>query len=450
MQCAIGIYLYSIEIQIFVNKAQLFPSDKLELDEQSNGNEHHATMCDYSSLPTLVLNEIFSYLSVREQVKCKSVCRFWKLEIELREKNRDSLVLYTGPYLWNIRWNPANGGRLMKFENSFEIEHPRILEQPSTRRLLKKTKKLAIVTQHMNVYNPELEFAKFCLYFNCFSECEQIEIHNFRLSGMIIFDLPKLKTLVFRDCQDGRNSFKLFLDCPSLEVLFLDTRVKEVLIKTPRSLKRLFCSGWSVKVSSDDKFESLEYLNLFTKLYEPVSERLLDLMPKLKRLVLYSVDLEADLERIRKQRERWGLWQLEVLPAGFNKPVEMSLCNNFTAVVMINECLESLFGNYAKLVENSPWKVWIDYSTLFGKFKILPASFFERFSEFCIEINEVTSYTHLFEFLWCCPYIQYLRIHFSKVKASLILDMMHLLHPSLRELGIMDKRACRSCDYSTW
>ena len=112
-----------------------------------------------------------------------------------------------------------------------------------------------------------------------------------------------------------------------------------------------------------------------------------------------------------------------------------------TGLVRIDRCVEPLFDNYSKLVENSPWLVWIDYSKLFSKFRILPSNFFERFSQaYSIEISEVTNYTHLFEFLKCYPSVQQLRIHFSKVKADRILELVHLLQPSLTELTIVEER----------
>ena len=51
---------------------------------------------DYSRLPTLVLNEIFGYLSVKERIKCKPVCRAWKSRSRAK-KARDVLILHLDP-----------------------------------------------------------------------------------------------------------------------------------------------------------------------------------------------------------------------------------------------------------------------------------------------------------------------------------------------------------------
>lgn len=394
-------------------------------------------MYNYSRLPTLVLNEIFGYLSVKEQIKCKSVCRSWRQEIELRETKRDTLVLHLGAYLWNIRWSQTANGKLIKYENSFEVKQLTFLKHSLTRRLLEKTKKLAIVNYHKNFFDPRIMISNVHPYIDHFKACVEIEIRSFELKGVLLFDLPKLKTLTIKDCLID----KLVLNCPSLESLFCNWTAKEIQFQTAKKLKRFVCFGCPVKVSHG-KFASLEYLNLFVANGERVSDRLLDQMPKLERLVLYSRNPLADLKSVREQQERCGLKQLDIRIAGFSEPVEIALEGDVTGTVKLDLCVDQLFDGYAKLVENSPWKACLDYSALFDKFKLLPSNFVERFREASvIEISSVASYTHLFEFIRCYPFVQQLRIHFSKVKANLILDQMHLLAPALRELTIVEQHS---------
>ena len=266
--------------------------------------ERPKAMRDYSRLPTLVLNEIFGYLSVKERVRCKSVCRSWREEIELREAKSDTLVLHLGPYLWNQRWSETNNGGLMKFENSFQVKRLTFLEHPLTRPLLEKTKKLAIVNFHKHFEDPELMRSKVHPYLSYLKHCgiEVLEIQNFVLKGTLTFDLPVLRTLVLKQSD---SIDKLVLNCPSLELLFYDWEVKEIILRNVKKLKRLICYGWPPKASSGT-LESLESLNLFTARGERVSDRLLDGMPKLKRLVLYSSNPRADLESLRNQQERYS------------------------------------------------------------------------------------------------------------------------------------------------
>ena len=332
-------------------------------------------MYDYSRLPTLVLNEIFCYLSVKERVRCKGVCRSWRMEIELREQKSDTLVLHLGPYPWNMHWTQTNNRRLMKFENSLQMKRLKHLKHPMTRTLLKKTKKLATLFSN----NDSVEEASSILpYLRYFSHCEQIEFESLFIEGTLAFDLPKLKVLVI----NGSTVDKLVLNCPSLEVFFSNWKMKEVDFRKAKKLKRLICFGWPATVSLNGKFDALEFLDLFTAHDERVGNRLLDLMPKLKRLVLYSSDPQADLEIIREQQKRLGLKNLEVLFNGFRDPVNIEL-DSGQELIRLDHSVEQLFENYSKLMENSPWRVWIDYSKLFSKFRMLPSNFFERFHEPC-------------------------------------------------------------------
>ena len=390
-------------------------------------------MYDYSRLPTLVpvMDRILGYLSVKERVRCKGLCRSWREEIELREPKSDTLVLHTGPYPWNMHWTQTNNRRLMKFENSFQMKNISILDHPMTRALLEKTKKLAIVQLSRN----DFVDSNFEPYLGHFKHCiEEIEIRNFRLQGTLKFDLPKLKVLVINNCPAD----KFVLNCRSLEVLFWSRKVNEIRFQNAKKLKRLICFGWPATVSLNGKFDALEYLYVLAD--EPVNNRLLDRMPKLKRLVLYHDDemKMADLEIIREQQKRLGLKNLEVLFNAFRDPVEVAFSHSDGYE---DRWVQNLFENYSKLVENSPWSIDIDYSKLFSKFKILPSNFFERFNEFAlIEISAVTSYSHLFGFLKSCPYVQTLKLHFSKVDTNLILGLMQALQPTLVRLVIVEER----------
>ena len=306
-------------------------------------------MYDYSRLPTLVLNEIFGYLSVKERIKAKSVCRTWKEEIDLREQKSDTLILNLSLYPWNLHWTETNNRRLMKFENSFQVKNLAILKHPLAKVLLKKTKKLAIVDFY-DILDPVAKSIN--PYLGCFENCVEIEIRGVRLEETLTFNLPKLKVLVIKDTTVD----KLVLNCPSLEVLFWNQRVNEIRFQNAKKLKRLLCFGWPATVWLKGKFSSLEYLNFFAAHDEPVNDRLLDRMPKLKRLVLYSNNPQADLKIIREQQKRLDLQYLEVLFNGFRDPVEFQL-------------------------ETRSPKLIINYSQLFDKFKILPSNFFERFNE---------------------------------------------------------------------
>ena len=419
----------------FVEPSPKPPNKRAHIVKSPTEPESEA-MYDYARLPTLVLNQIFGYLSVKERVKAKSVCRAWREEIKLREQMSDTLVLHLGSYRLNIRWTETNNKRPMKFENSFQMKNLDILKHPLTRSLLlKKTKKLAIVDFNVDVFNSQVSSIQ--PYLGHFDQCEEIEIRSVRSRGTLTFNLPKLKVLVVKDS----SPVKLVLNCPSLEVLFWNQGVNEIRFQNAKKLKRLLCFGWPATVWLKGKFSSLEYLNFFAAHDEPVNDRLLDRMPKLKRLVLYSNNPQADLKIIREQQKRFGLPNLEVLFNGFRDPVEVELETNECKFIIADWSVERLHANYSKLVENSPWRVCINYSQLFNKFKILPSNFFERFSEpFVIEITEVANYKHLLGFLKCYPFVEKMTINFSKVNAYRVLDLAHSLQPSLNEVTIQEER----------
>ena len=394
-------------------------------------------MYDYSCLPTLVpvMDRIFGYLSVKERVRCKSVCRAWRKEVERRERKKDTLVLHIGPYPWNMRWSQTNNQGLMKFENSFEVKNLTILDHPLTRSLMKKTKKLAFVHYH-NVFNSTVSV--FQSYLHYFEQCEEIEIRSLFIGTTpLAINLPKLKVLVIKD---GGSAVQLVLNCPSLEVLSWDSAVHEIHFQNAKKLKRLLCFGWPSTVSLNGKFDALEYVNMFISGGVRVNDRLLNRMPKLKRLVLYSNNPQADLKIIRRQQKRFGLKNLEVLFNGCRDPVEMELDSDSSRLMITGSGIKHLHENYSRLVEDSPWKFCIDYSQLFNKFKILPNNFFKRFNEpFTLDITEVTSYPHLLGFLKSYPYLQKLRIH-SNVKVGLVMDLMYSLQPSITLLSIVEDR----------
>ena len=405
-------------------------------------------MCDYADLPKLVpvMDRILGYLSVKERVRCKGVCRTWRAEIELREQKNDTLVLHFGMYRRNMRWTETNNRRLMKFENSFEVMNLDILKHPLTKSLLEKTKKLAIVWSHINEHFQNVSSIQ--PYMPFFKQCEikEIELRCLNVEGELTVDLPKLKVLAIKESRID----KLVLNCPSLQVLFLNSNAQKIQFQKLKKLKRIVCLGWSA-VTVDGKLESLEYLNLFNERDERVNDRLLDLMPNLKRLVIYSNDPRADLRSVRQQQKHLDLKNLEVLFSGFRDPVEMDLMNHVTGFVMMHQYVDQLHENYSKLVENSPWPFWCAYEELFDKFKILPSDFFERFpTPHSIQIHEVKSYTHLFGFLRCCPFIQLLRVDYPKVQLERVLDLVHSSQCSLLDLLLEVERPsdCLAIDFS--
>lgn len=211
-------------------------------------------MYDYSRLPSLVpvMDRICGYLHVRDRARCKCVCRSWREEIELREKKSDTLVLHVGSFNWNMRWGYTNNRGLMRYEHSFGLNQLTSLKHPLTRLLLKRIKKLAVISFHRNASQMEPISSAQIGYFD---QCEEIELQNLEHENPLIFNLPKLRVLTIRE-----NSVdKLVLNCPSLEVLFCNWKVDEIDLRNAKKLKRLICFSWPEKVLLDGKLDCLEY-----------------------------------------------------------------------------------------------------------------------------------------------------------------------------------------------
>ena len=72
-----------------------------------------------NNLPSLVLNEMFSYLSIQEKIRMKQVCRNWKIELD--NYNITKLCIHLDAYPLNLNWSYTNN--LISFSNTFQIKN---------------------------------------------------------------------------------------------------------------------------------------------------------------------------------------------------------------------------------------------------------------------------------------------------------------------------------------
>lgn len=145
---------------------------------------------DYSELCRIPFDEILSYLNVKEQIKCKAVCRNWKREVERWERSRQSLVFHLHAFQMNVKW--SNGANLMRLENSFPIKSLDFLRRPATQNHLKQLRRVAILDMHLS-YLFGNQHQRFGQCINWLVECEELELFNLYLEGKTTFDFPKLK-----------------------------------------------------------------------------------------------------------------------------------------------------------------------------------------------------------------------------------------------------------------
>ena len=391
-----------------------------------------------SELPSLVLGEIFAFLTIKERAKCMRVCRAWRDEIESRDARKTAIVFHTSFFPLNRKWGMADK-RLMKIENSVQIASFESLRAPALRSHFKHLKRVQLLNNYAMLL--ENRFEKFDRYIDWLTECEELELHGFEFGNETTFSLPKLKTLALKRIECDQ----LTVDCPSLEELIIWAILERVDYKATDRLKYLEVSTHkALNFKQGTEFKLLECLNVNDKAYFLHQDRdrrreLIRCMPGLRKLVCYTNGIRRKfLTEIRNwRREQNGSGEdLQILVSGFESTGEIIYSGNSDSTVMLSEqYVEPVFNNYTRLVEPAAaWNVLIDYNELFAKFKILPSNFFTAFPDiYLVKISSVPCYNHLFSFLKLCPALDSLEFDRSltEIKPE-FLDLLYLLHPSLR------------------
>ena len=390
-------------------------------------------MHSYSTLPSLVLNEIFSYLNYKERIKAKSVCRSWKGEIDYKDKHKDGLIFHFGDYPLNRRWSWSNNRRLIGVENSFEIKSLDFLRLDSTRNYFKSLKKI-------NICNTYTVFTDLDLverpqkYINLFEQCEELELFGFEFKGSAIFKLNKLRVLVLRKT----HCDYLKLNCPKLEVFICWSNIAIIEYKYENKLKYMECYNSCLEFKSSAlRFTGMQTLN-FYNLSGSIRKDVLSYMPNLKKLLLFTSFGKQDLNELQRQKRLYGLNELEILCSGFKDATVMQT-NSDGTFVLERSCLKAIFNHYPKFVEPIAWDCCIDYNALFDQFKILPKDFFTKVPLVgSVYFHRVENYKHLFEFLKHCPMLDCLTITTCEIQKRGFLNTLFLLTPSLRILNFRE------------
>lgn len=352
-------------------------------------------MYDYANLPSLVLRTIFTYLTVKDRIRCK-VCRKWKQEVELKEANRKCLVVSVGSYEFYLNEKWLFSRKLMKIENAFEVKSLNILKHRFTAQYFKTVQKLMLINQpiyHVSIFNFQ-EFVHF------FQQLIELEMYCVPANGKIVFNLPNLKVLAFDTCFFET----LKLNCPSLEVFVCSGKAKtKIDYRKLKKLKYLECTNNQLSFDWNTKLPSLERFNFlnFTNEYD---DDLLSHMPNLQQLIYYSENAEADMKAFEKQKLRFGLNRLAIHCAGFSSGtiVNLKFLEGNPVFDVDERMLDALFTNYPKMIENCRWKSRVNYGPLFDKFPILPREFLQKLGAnrvFGFLIDKVNNYTHLRQFL---------------------------------------------------
>ena len=393
-------------------------------------------------LPSLVLDEIFSYLTFKEMIKGKLVSRRWMEEIELRERNRKGLVFHVGYFPINRPW--VRTQKLMKISNSIELKSLTVLSANSTKCYLKKNlvnlRRVQIVNAYTVFNNLPTNRFRQCL--TTFDQIEELELDGLSFHGDTLIELPKLRSFALRKVEGDR----LVLNCPLLELLIHNSQFKKTQNKHPDQLKYLQCFDCNYLSTLNTKLQNLETLNFFDENCN-VKADLLSYMPNLKKMVLYTDNGWNELRKLERQKQLYHLPNLKILICGFEGAPIRFFMNQATFSLNHDLHIRDLFMNYPRLVEPVNFDVCIDYVLLFERFRILPSNFFIKFPTIdSVVVSEVTSHTHLFAFLKHCHRLEHLTVQLSKINIQ-FLDQLFLLAPTLRILSLKEDQPFALFDY---
>ena len=372
--------------------------------------------CDFSGLPTLVLVKIFrNYLNIEDRLKmrlvskqCYSISNFCQSSLAISSLDR-SLVIHSGPFGYK---KFAFTYDHLPYNCSIELAAERSLKFQFFRFNFSRIQKLYLDSCHS--YSSQKKFIvedvqRFLSYFR---ELKQLEMHSLKLAQTVI-DLPLLKVLTLKGCL----IYELAISAPALDAFICWNYFGEIRFSHAESLRYMQCDEYYPDIQS---FKNLECLDC--KFIKPIDKSLLQRLPRLRKLNLYSYliqpfalkELIDERKRLRREHE------LRISFLGFQ---ECLVTQPFFYEDDINSYY--LNRNNIKLVRDHydrigsvPWTTKCDYSSLKTEFNgQIPANFHSKF----LNINEVecrvdgakfgdADYRALIEFLTKCNSIQFLSV----------------------------------------
>ena len=339
------------------------------------------------SLPTLVLSRIFSFLTLKERLRAKRVCKLWKFLIDQIVQQR--LCLYAGyaKKPWQIKWNDGSNVTV-KEQDKLQVINER--RYPWT-------------NQYLFVVANALSLGLRKLYLYKLTLCSRFmkEIENFkRLDELAIeatfnstvgdkLTSSSLQTISFKVDDHLFSGFPLQLDTPSLTRFIFwnggkwEITMRRISPRYPEKIVYMECQNfWFLNMPN------LEHLvchwiedNIDFRNY-----------PKLRKLEYYPNRCDqalAVIERL-KEHQRWFNPDLEIFVSGFDldafceAPLFFDLNPSDHSEFSINEGELAIFSSkFSKLTNQFPWRLAVNYPLLRqsfvgqvagGFFKIFPSS----------------------------------------------------------------------------
>lgn len=331
---------------------------------------------DGSRLPTLVLSEIFNFLTIYEKNRAKQVCKLWKYVIEQTIQRRLCLYgkLWAKPF--HARWDDCLEAPVSELDKFSVLQKHYNVD-----------KSCNYLSRLINVLVSRKEDLKKIYLYRCCS-CSRFlkSIQDFkRLEELVLEKVDKvwinklssssLLTISFKEVCSFSN-WPLYLETPNLtKFIFFNYTTnsydtfQRVLPSYPERIVYLKCK---ILPNSFTNLKSLVHL-----ICQDIGDNVdFSNYPKLKKLEYYPEKSDRALARIEnlKEHRRKFSPDLAIFVSGFKldsaffaSPIFFNWTGNFLFFIEKDDL--ALFSrNFSRLTNQFPWRIAVDYLALFDSF----------------------------------------------------------------------------------
>ena len=340
-------------------------------------------------LPILVLQEIFSFLSLPERLKCKRVSKHWKFAVESAEGPR-SLCIYRGDFPCRVKWC---------FSESEVVPEDTVRSHPEKFYNLNSRIELFRDVQKLCFFS-YVDMSQFVNDLRLLKKLKVLMIedyyiyHDYRLDthshDPLVFDSSRLEKLSFKYCYCRGN-------CPSIKSIDFNTPNLRSLIfwnehygpmaefpiefRFPLTIRHLECIEFDSKLGVLRNLETLICQKI-------ICSFTLDDFKSLQRLELFPRE-EEELESIRRiigEKKNLRRDSLEITVCGFKDLLvynfdELRIPNldRLGSFHLTEHYLRLIAEHPDKLVSHIPWEFncW-DFPNFYKLSNRLPKDFLQK------------------------------------------------------------------------
>ena len=355
------------------------------------------------NLPELVLDEIFSYLSLKDKIKLSLICSSWRNKIIFKNLNQDLIFCHFNnqPFPFNLKCSYSTN--LIKYENSIQIKNFKFLQSSFTRIYFRNLKKLYI----FNNEQFEIDIQNLGVCVNYFNRLELLSLTKLRLKEKTTINLANLKVLILKYVTITNQ---LDLNTCNLQEMICWCDITRICFRFPKKLIRLELKNSNLEFSQE--FKNLESLSYFVE-NGLIRNDLLSNLTRLRNLTVFSPFVEHDLKELERQKRKFKLNALQIYSFGFKDKFIYFPINYHYIYLLDRFKLKELSQNYSQLNSAAiPFPVQIDFCSLIEFFETIPNDFFSKFSQI-YQLNVawntnslILNYLPLIKFIENCGYLR--------------------------------------------